>query len=509
LLAVAAIGALSWKHHALFFISWTDEQIHFYVARRIAEGAVLYRDIESARPPLVLLPLAWLIRLGASPLGAGRAIVLASQIMTGGLLFWGGWRLLSWRVGILAALLFLTSPESFSRIHYTGIHWVVLTATACVLFSLRRQAWPAGLTFGLSLAAGQHGIAVCLLAGSLTFGRRPRDILRFLLGTLITFVVVFGGAWAMGSRNLWKSLVEVHLLHAQIGQGQSEQFWELFKPWLYEHAYLFAGAALAAGLLALRRTQSRDEGGLRRPDSAIARVLILVVLGHIAVVFAMADAIFLYIVVIAPLLCLLAAMGFGSVVARWRQSKQEDRSQARRGRRLMVSTVVGVIALTTVGWSAARSHREHLDERTYSFLPHVLHGQISRFHRTDGLALQVASQVPKVGTIFGDPTIASAVALASGMRISGEIADWSPMWIQAGKISRDEIVSRIEHDGVRALITPPWFLVQDRAFSAYLNACYGQPKIISPPEYGPGEGLPDILVFPHIQNATPCKIPPL
>src|SRR6187549_1243408 len=92
-LLVAAAVALIWKHYAGFFLSWTDEQIHFYVARRMAEGAVLYRDIGSARPPLVLFPLAWLIRAGCSPLLAGRALVFSTQLATAGLLVWGGGRL--------------------------------------------------------------------------------------------------------------------------------------------------------------------------------------------------------------------------------------------------------------------------------------------------------------------------------------------------------------------------------------------------------------------------------
>src|ERR1019366_1190758 len=138
-LFATALGALIWNHCAVFFYSWTDEQIHFYVARRLAEGAVLYRDIDSSRPPLILFPIAWLIKMGCSPLLAGRAMVLGSHLATAGLLLWGGWRLASWRAGVMAALLFLTSPEVFDRVHYTGIQLGALTASACVLLSLRGQ----------------------------------------------------------------------------------------------------------------------------------------------------------------------------------------------------------------------------------------------------------------------------------------------------------------------------------------------------------------------------------
>ena len=504
----AAIAGLIWKHCSVFFLSWTDEQIHFYVARRVAEGAVLYRDIESARPPLVLLPLAWLIRMGVSPLLAGRAIVLVSELATGGLLLWGGWRLVSLRVGALAALLFLTSPEAFSRIHYTGIHLAALTASACVLFSLREQPWRAGLCFGLSLAADQHGLAVCGIVALLTLARRPRDAVRLALSAFIVCGIVFGGVWALGSRHLWKSLVGIHLFHLSFGQGGSAQFWELFTPWLYEHGYLFAGAVLAIGLLAVHRTQAMSAEDPRPPSSRVVRLLLLVVGGHIAVVLTMADAAFLYIVVVAPLLTLLAAIGFDATVSRWTRRGQVSQKRSRRVSRMVVAVAAAVVALTAGGWSAARSHRESLDERHYSFLPHVLHGQVSLFHRLD-VAEQVASDLPRRGTIFGDPMIVSAVALANGMRVSGELADLNPIWIQAGMVNRDEVVSRIERDGVSAVITPPWFLVQDRYFSSYLAACYEQPKIFAPPEGGPGEGLPEILVFPHIRSDAPCRVPSL
>ena len=507
-LFAAAIGGLIWKHCTVYFLSWTDEQIHFYVARRMAEGAVLYRDIDSARPPLVLIPLAWLIRMGCSPLLAGRAMVLGSQLATAWLLFWGGWRLVSWRVGALAALLFLTSPEAFSRIHYTGIHLAALTASACVLFSLRAQPLRAGLCFGLSLAVDQHGLAVCGIVAVLTIARRPRDAFSFAAGAFIVSTIVFGGVWAMGGRHLWATLVGVHLFHFRLGQGANAQFWELCTPWLYEHAYLFVGAGLAIVLLGVKRT-GVGGGDPRPPSSRVVRVLLLVVAGHLAVVLAMTDAAFLYIVVIAPLMTLIAGMGFEAAVAWWHQRSHLSRHRAQRAFQVMVAGAVAVVALTAGGWSAARSHRESLDERHYSFWPQVLHGQVSLFHRLD-VARRVArdSILPKEGTIFGDSMIVSAVALASGRRVSGELADLNPSWIEAGVVGREEVVSRIERDRVVAVITPPWFLVQDPYFRSYILACYQKPTVFSPPESGPGQGLPEILVFPHIRSTSPCQVPP-
>jgi hypothetical protein len=436
-------------------------------------------------------------------------MVVGCQLVTAGLVFWGGWRLFSWRAGAFAALLFLSSPEVYSRFYYTGIQLVALTSAACVLFSLRDRPFRAGLFFGLSLASDQHGLVVCGIVALLTVARRPRDAFTFFTGALIISAIVFGGVWAMGGRHLWRSLVEIHLFHLRVGQGGSAAFWELFTPWLYEHVYLFVGAGLAIILLGARRTEA---GSVDRKVSRGVRVILLLVGSHVAVVVAMTEAPFLYIVVIAPLLALLAGIGFDAAVAWWRQRRQLSQVQARHASRLMIAGTIAVVTLTAGGWSAARSHRESLDERHYSFWPHVLHGQMSRFHQLD-VARLVASEsvLPSYGTIFGDPTIVSALALQSGMRVSGELADLNPSWIRTGAVSREEVVSRIERDGVAGVVTSPWFLVQDPYFRSYLAACYQKPKILFPPENGLGAGLPDIFVFRHIQNtsSSPCQVPPL
>jgi hypothetical protein len=498
-LFAVAIAALIWKHCTVFFYSWTDEQIHMYVARRMTEGAVLYRDIDSARPPLVLFPLAWLMRLGLSPLLAGRALVVVFQLATAGLLLWGGWRLASRRAGALAALLFLTSPEVFARVHYTGIQVAALTASACVLLSLRGHPFRAGLLLGLSLAADQHALVVGGIVAVLTVVRRPRDGLPFAVGALGVCAVVFGAVWAMGGRHLWASLVGIHLF----------QFWDDFTPWLYEHVYLFVGAGLAAALLARARAQAASENP-GPPAPRDVRVLLLVVAAHMAVVLAMSGAVFLYVVVIAPLLALLAGMGFDGALVRWLPGRRPPAAEGHPGSpRLVFSGVVVVVALTAGGWAAACSHREHLDERQYSFWPYVLHGQVARAQELEPARWVGSDSVlPNQGTIFGDPTIASFLALEGGRRVSGELADLNPSWVEGGTVKAEEIVSRIERDGVAAVITPPFGLIQDPYFKSYLMTCYEKPRPFFPPESGPGEGLPFILAFNHLPGTAPCGTRP-
>jgi hypothetical protein len=470
----------------------------------MAESARLYRDIDSARPPLVLYPLAWLIRTGISPLGGGRAMVFGSQLATAALLLWGGWRLASRRAGALAALLFLTSPEVFSRIHYTGIQLAALSALACVLFSLRAQPFRAGIFFGLSLASDQHALVICAAAGVATLVRRRRDGLSFALGALGVSVIVFGGVWALGGRHLWRSLVGIHLFHVHLGAGANAHFWELLKPWLYEHCYLLAGSALAVVVIGIRHTEPKA-GALHPPLWWEVRVLLLAIGTHVAVVLAMTEAAFLYMVVIFPLVALLAGMGFDAMGTWWHQ---HWKPAAVRSGRTSVSLVCGmaIVALTAGGWSAARSHREALDGRQYSFWPHVLHVQLARFHEMQ-LSVQWAAAhtlLPKGETIFGDSIVVSLLALQTGLRVSGELADLNPSWVEAGAVRADDVVSRIEADHVGAVISPPFGLLQDAYFKSYLLTCYQRPSLFSPPERGPGAGLPSILFFRRTASDSPC-----
>jgi hypothetical protein len=461
------------------------------------------------------------MKIGFSPLLAARVLVVLAELGTAGLLLWGGWRLRSWRAGALAALLFLTSPEVFARVHYTGIHLAALAAAACVLFSLRGQPFRAGLCVGLSLATDQHALVVVGIVTLLTVARRPKDALPFALGALLVCAIVFGGVWALGGRHLWGSLIGIHLFHFRLGQGVSSQFWDDFLPWIYEHLYLLVGAGLALALLARVRGQATSED--QQPSPRDVRVLLVVVAAHVAVVLALSGAVFLYVVVIAPLLTLLAGMGFDAAWARWSRTRQPSSSRAQRnspgprhrfppGPRLALSGVGVVVALTAGGWAAARSHREALDERHYSFWPHILHGEVARAQELDparwvgGESVLPPKEGVGAGTIFGDPTIASFLALESGLRVSSELADLNPSWVEAGTIKTADIVSRIERDGVAAVITPPFGLPQDPYFKSYLLSCYEKPRPWFPPESGPGAGLPFILAFTHLRTTTPCHL---
>jgi len=213
-------------------------------------------------------------------------------------------------------------------------------------------------------------------------------------------------------------------------------------------------------------------------------------------------------VVIAPLLALLAGTGFDAVARWWADSRRGSPSRRRRASRLMLCGIAATLAVACGGWAAARSHREGLDERKYAFLPQIRYGELAWYQRLD-VAGRVAEDLalPKDGTVFGDPTIVSAVALDGGSRIAGELADFDYRWLEAGTINHEDVVSRIETDQVAAMVTSPWFIAQSAYFRLYIMACYEIPKVFPPPENGPGSGLFDILVYRHKLGTYPCHVP--
>ena len=171
---------------------------------------------------------------------------------------------------------------------------------------------------------------------------------------------------------------------------------------------------------------------------------------------------------------------------------------------------MAVLALTAGGWAAARSHREGLDERHYSFWPHVLHGQVSRAQQLDPARWVGSDSVlPQQGTIFGDPTIVSFLALQSGLRVSGELADLNPSWVEAGTVKGEEIVSRIERDGVAAVITPPFGLIQDPYFKSYLKLATRRRGPSFRPRADPAKDFLSSSPSPTFQSTNPCQPRPL
>lgn len=483
---------------AVHFESWTDENVHLYVANRVAQGAVLYRDIHSARPPLAILPLAALLRAGIPPLAAARGLVVGSNLAIAALLLLAGRRLFGTSAGVLGAVLYLLAGQVAARNAYTGIHLVALGAAAAAIFVLVDRPLSAGIAAGLALAAGQHAAVIVGMAGIFAAARGIRPLLRYLAGAALSLGVLFGFVVARGGSGVFEDLVGKHLYHvsAQGPGATSDIGW-----WMG----LFALEDAAFVVLALVGTFSRGASGSapkkkgapapsRRFAPALALALFTAV--HLIAVAAMKGGLALYLFPAMPHLALLAGAGAQSF-GHWLGSTAP--------KVLRWSGAAALLAILLSGWWLSKRLLDARDNQHYPVVPMVRHVAMARVQRLVWLEsiAAAARELPPDKTVFGHSTLAGPVALRSGRRVSGELADLAPRWFSTGVVRREEVLAAIERDSVGLLVTPRFAFVRDPIFKSYLERCFERPSIF-PRAVGPGSGIPDILVYRRRDVARPC-----
>jgi hypothetical protein len=493
-------------HAALFFAGWTDENVHAYVARRISEGAVLYRDVESARPPLVILPLALFIRLGLSPLLAARGLVVLATLATAAVLLLGGRRLFSLRAGVLAATFLLMSPEVVARLQYTGMHLVELGTTTCLVLALLGRPLPAGAAFGLALGAGQHSLIMGTLAGLWLAYRQRGRALWFVAGFAGALIAVFGLARLMGGQHLWENLIARHLYHlgGSVGDEKSD-LGPLLLPWIADNLLIFALALVAIVRPPSDRRGPGEPGIAQLSASTVrssVRALGAAAAIHLGAVLVMSGGLFLYVVPIFPLVCLLAGEGADRVLT-WVVAPLAK--AARRPR--IAAAVGGAMLVALAGWKVAQDQQQMPQLPVLPFFPHPRIGElvhVQNLHVVDVIAHDLDRKMAPGETLFGHGPIVAQAAIAAKRRVAGELADLAPRWIEQGMVSQRSVITKIENDGVGAMITPQWLLVRDPQFHSYLEACYQRPQRYPRARAGDGRGLPDIYVYLRKQVARPC-----
>lgn len=487
-IALALLGALALAtfHLAVFFPTWADECVHVYVASRVAAGAVLYRDIHSARPPLALLPLIALLALKLPPLLAARASVVLACWAIALALALAGRRLFGTAAGLVAAFLFLVAPETAARFAFTGIHIVALGAAACAALALLERPGLAGLAAGLALASGQHALVIAACAGLWIAARSRRAALTFVLTALAASALVYGGAVALGGKDLVQDLIGRHLYHLDTSAPSDDGDIRWFLPTVaLENLPL-----LALATVALARPVRAGGGWPFAPRMALAAMVAL----HVAAVALMKGGLVLYLFPAHALLALLAGDGALRLVRGLR---------AAATRRAALAASLGVLVLSIWGFRSARERYELRDAAHYSVVPQVRLAAMAHLQRlsvAETLARVVEPGSTPEETVFGFPTLAAQVAVSAHRRVAGELADLAPRWIQLGLVTRQSVVKALEADHVRFFVTPRWFYFNDPYFKSYLAKCFEPPRVF-PRAIGEGGGIPDVLLYRHLDGA--------
>ena len=512
-------------HQQLYFDSWSDENTNLYVAKAVADGLTLYGDVPSARPPMAIFPVAVLIKIGLTPLAAGRTVVFLTIIVTGialwflGKKFWGDW------AGLTASLLFLIGPAAAHLVTFTGIELVSLWCLLTVGFILLKKPWWSGLFAAMAVTTGQHSAILVGAAFVLSILLLGRQFYRFLLPFLTLTGIIFFSFYLIGGHGIFQYLVGQHLYHVvdSVNVKKGNLGWGM-KIWVLENLYLLLLIFLSLG----REIWGRGYNGTRQVADYVIKwpflnylrdptwVILIMVLGHLLAVFTMKGGIMLYVFPVIPLLALIA--GRGAVhLSQWRFSedsktgKKKKRSRKKPVKDAAVPSVVvvllwvGIVVLSLIGFKSASMNVGQRHFARYSFWPHFRFMAQRQTHRPL-VASQIAAYIgPKTDlntqeTIWGDFLIVSLVAMKTDRRVAANLADFDPVWLQTGIFTREGIVDKIEKDHVSYLIFGNWHNTGNDYLTKYIKHCYDPPKEF--PRLS-NSRVPRLYVFRHRAD-RPC-----
>ena len=262
-----------------FLPSTTDENIYFYMAKRLAEGKLPYRDFFFAHPPLHLAIPALVFKLtGGFHLLVAKAIPALAALATGWLVHLTGRRLGGTFTGLVAMILFLFATETLkASTNLTGITETTLLLVAGVSALTFRRPALAGVLLALAAHTGFYMIAVPVaLVALLALGDR-RMLARFGLAFAGVYGALFALCLAVGGRAYLEGAFFYHwgkpakggmlpyldglnpvqpirALFTNLGLFLDAQMW---RRTLYYHAHLYWGALVAVGAILLAFLRER------------------------------------------------------------------------------------------------------------------------------------------------------------------------------------------------------------------------------------------------------------
>ncbi|NOZ00899.1 MAG: glycosyltransferase family 39 protein, partial [Deltaproteobacteria bacterium] len=170
--------------------SGTDENIYYYMASRMAEGAIPYRDFFFSHPPVHLLIPTAIFGITGFSVAVAKAIPVVAQAVAG-LFLYLTIRPSSRTFALLALMLHLTAYQVLmGSTDMNGENLMTAFLMASMFTAVRGRFLTSGVLAGLGLGCGLYGLAaVVALAVATAFDSR-RSVARYGLGFMAGFGVV-------------------------------------------------------------------------------------------------------------------------------------------------------------------------------------------------------------------------------------------------------------------------------------------------------------------------------
>lgn len=514
----------------------SDENIYFYMCRRIAEGALPYRDFFFAHPPLHLLPGTLAVAIFGFSLPVAKAVPALAAALAGLAVYRAG-RRGGALAGLLAAALFLFAYDMLrASSHYTGAS----EATALIAWAMERALAGRPRTAGLLAAAAgmtafyavPAGVAIgtwILLRGGGGWGAAK--------GYALSWAALFGAlnllcAFLFGS-GYWDPVFRYHFMKPPGGEGSLGAVLGAIareNPWL-----VWSGPAAIAAFAATRAmstVRARGAAWHTRIARALAEPLwgpalagVMIAALHLAF-FSMLGKVFtFYILPAFPGLALAGGAAYTAAIG-WAIAARSSRRPARGAAAapspgiltalaLAVFVVGGPLVLPAIFPLQGISTEEGERLRSYAWrdspLPGPLDGAVkallwrddrvagawtlaatrylwheSRHFTAPGmLADRLRGRLPAGSTVWGDSSAAPLVALLLDTRVARDHADTNSMRYRSGITPPERAIGDLESDLPAAIIANPrrgFFLVPQ--MQRWVTARYSVADTFRDPIYG-------------------------
>ena len=496
--------------------SGTDDNIYFYLAFRMAQGAVPYRDFFFAHPPVHLLVPALVFGVSGFSIGVAKTIPALAQGL-GGVFLYLALRRTSRPLALVALLLHLTAYEVLmGSTDMNGENLMTLFLFAGVLASMRGRHALAGALAGLGLGCGLYALAAVLaLAVATAFGSR-RAAVRFGLGLLGTFGGVMLVFAILGGHGFFEGVFWYHFAKPVKGSDRLPVFasanpfamagalahnlvaWlkePTFKRSLYYHAPQFVGLAIAAVGIGGRalvawwspRPDRSWQSVLTPRDLLSGTPLGWVKFCTLAVVlfnlqWAAVNEVYDFYLV--PMIV------FASVPAAWTLvAVYEGVRDSRRARDAVLPALAAAAFCLQAPWAASLNRELWPEEqrdagqavryewrepwalsglsglsRTLFFEEQRIKGDVTPYYRhyvwnklltfstVDDIADHVRATTTPDETLIGASTLAPLVALYAGRRLAGDEADTNGKRFSSGVLTDEQLLEKACTDNVRYVV---------------------------------------------------------
>ena len=516
---------LEWSAVAFITLTWlllklvgihaasTDDNIYFYLANRMTEGAVPYRDFFFAHPPVHLLVPAVLFKLFGWSIALGRSIPVLAHTLTG-LFIWSALRRTDRLVALLCLLLQFTAYEVLeSSSDMNGQDLLCLGLSVAFWFASRGRPVAAGIAAGLGLGSALYGTAVVLAVGLGFLVQQRRAALQFFAGVIGSFTAVCLPFIIWSGQTFFDCVFRYHTLKPPSGNSErlslfatsgplefvraffsNTSLWFSSKDWLkvlHFHAPLFIAAALGALCLAMWKVQ-QPKRGAETPSAPstpwslqlhVFTALLAVVLGLLQysgfnrvysfytvplITFLSVPAAFavsLFIRSIARAITSRTATLTGASLALFALHVPLSDSLIAD---LWPDEVKDRGAVVNFGWKGLQFGQPFSElVKTLFFVDHRIKGRTTlpwqhflwhkqqRFSAVTEMAQWVEQHSTPAETLIGASGFAPLIALESHRRLAADEADTNSMRFQSGLFTAGQLWRRACADNVRYVVSAP------------------------------------------------------